>query len=139
MSSPSTEEIFVTIKRMGFIFLHDRKVQHNLVSPAFLSFFMEGYCANGSLEDNRKEAEEIFNHGKDAFPPPHELSHHNPFAGVLKKCGNKKIVKCSDNKFRMCRAFEISFQIDDEPFTKVFYLDRALWCTRHTHVLIGDL
>ena len=32
-------EIFIQVKGIGFAFLLNKKLKHNLVSPAFLAFF----------------------------------------------------------------------------------------------------
>ena len=38
----SSEKIFVEIKGIGFTFLIDKRMKHNLIGPAFLAFFNLG-------------------------------------------------------------------------------------------------
>ena len=33
------DEIFIKVKGIGFVFLLDKRMKHNLISPAFLAFF----------------------------------------------------------------------------------------------------
>ena len=129
------EKVLVTIKGLGFIFHYDGKSPHNLMSPAFLSFFKEDYSSIASLEDNQREIEEIHSHSKDAFPMLPDHLHHFSFVGVYKECGSK-VIRCSDNKFRKCKAIRFSFQIGNKPFTKVFYLDGSLWYNKHANAII---
>lgn len=136
MGKISVEEVFVTIKGLGFIFLYDGKFPHNLMSPAFLSLFKEDYSSVISLEDNQREVEKIFSQSEDAFPILPDHLHYFPFVGVYKEC-DSKIIRCSDNKFRKCKAIRFSFQIENKPFTKVFYLDGSLFHNKHTNAIIG--
>lgn len=129
-------EVLVTIKGLGFVFHYDGKSRHNLMSPAFLSFFKEDYSSIASLEDNQREIEEIHSVSKDAFPVLPDHLHHFSFVGVYKECGSK-VIRCSDNKFRKCKAIRFSFQIDNKFFTKVFYLDGSLWHNKNAYAVLG--
>ena len=132
------KEIFVHVKGLGFVSHYDEKSRHNLMSPAFLSFFKEDYSSIASLEDNQREIEEIHSHSKDAFPLLPDHLHYFPFTGVYKECGSR-VIRCRDNKFRKCKAIRFSFQIDNKPFTKVFYLDGSLWYNKHANVIIRKM
>ena len=48
----SSEKIFVEIKGIGFTFLIDKRMKHNLISPAFLAFFNLRKRQMYSLSDN---------------------------------------------------------------------------------------
>ena len=45
-------EIFIQVKGIGFAFLLNKKLKHNLVSPAFLAFFNLGEKQMYSLSEN---------------------------------------------------------------------------------------
>lgn len=45
-------EIFIHIKGIGFTFLLDKKMKHNLIGPAFLAFFNLRKRQMYSLSDN---------------------------------------------------------------------------------------
>lgn len=132
------EETFITTKGIGFTFLYDRKSSHNLMSPAFLSFFKGDYSSVKSLEENQKAVKEIFANSKEAFPVLPDHLHYFPFAGVYKEVGNN-IIRCSDNKFRKCKAIRFTFQLDGKDNTKLFYIDNSLWNNKHVHVVIRKI
>lgn len=48
----ANEKIFVEIKGIGFTFLIDKRMKHNLISPAFLAFFNLGEKQMYSLSEN---------------------------------------------------------------------------------------
>lgn len=48
----ANEKIFVEIKGSGFTFLIDKRMKHNLISPAFLAFFNLGEKQMYSLSEN---------------------------------------------------------------------------------------
>lgn len=131
------KEIFVQVKGFGFVFHYDGKSRHNLMSPAFLSFFKEDYSSIASLEDNQRETTEIYSHSKDAFPMLPDHLHHFSFVGVYQECDNK-VIRCSDNIFRKCKGIRFSFQINNKPFTKVFYLDGSLCHNKNVNVIINS-
>ena len=50
------DEIFIQVKGIGFTFLIDKRMKHNLISPAFLAFFNLGERQMYSFPiDNIKE------------------------------------------------------------------------------------
>ena len=50
------DEIFIKVKGIGFVFLLDKRMKHNLISPAFLAFFDFGKRPMYSLpESNIRE------------------------------------------------------------------------------------
>ena len=44
--------LFIQMKGIGFIFLIDKRMKHNLISPAFLAFFHLGERQMYSLSEN---------------------------------------------------------------------------------------
>ena len=137
MSEISIKEIFVTIKGIGFTFLYDKKSPHNLMSPMFLSFFKENYSSVESLKENQRVVKEIMANSKEPFPvlPPH--LHYFCFVGVYKEVGCE-VIKCSDNKFRKCKAVRFTFQLDEKDNTKVFYIDQSL-CKKRINAVVKKL
>lgn len=131
------KEIFVQVKGFGFTFHSDCNYIHNLMSPLFLSFFKEDYSETDSLRDNQRAIEQIYSQSKDAFPILPDHLHHFSYVGVYKHIG-KKLIRCSDNKIRICKAIKFSFQINDKLYSNVFYLDNSLWHTKHVHALLGS-
>ena len=136
MDKMNIEEIFVTIKGIGFTFLYNRKSCYNLISPTFLSFFKE-YSSVESFEDNQRAVKEIIANSKEAFPILPDHLHYFPFAGVYKE-GGSKIIKCSDNKFRKCKAVRFTFQLEGKDYTKVFYIDKSL-CKKRINAIVRKI
>ena len=67
-------ELFITVKGIGFTIFQDRTRKHNLISPAFLSFFKEDYPpSEDEYLTNQRAVETIVRNSKEAFPvlPPH--------------------------------------------------------------------
>lgn len=131
-------EVLVKVNGLGFTFYYDSKYNHNLMSPIFLSFFKEDYSSVKSLEENQKAVKEIFANSKEAFPVFPDHLHYFPFAGVYKEVGNN-IIRCSDNKFRKCKAIRFTFQLDGKDNTMLFYIDNSLWTNKHAHVVIRKI
>lgn len=46
------DEIFIKVKGIGFVFLLDKRMKHNLISPAFLAFFDFGKRPMYSLPES---------------------------------------------------------------------------------------
>lgn len=131
------KEIFVQVKGFGFTFHTDSTYRHNLMSPPFLSFFKEDYSQTDSLRDNQSAVEQFYSQSKEAFPTLPDNLHHFSFVDVYKPVG-KKLIKCSDNKIRICKAIKFSFQINEKLYSNVFYLDKSLWHTKHVYALLGS-
>ena len=93
------DEIFIQIKGIGFTFLLDQRMKHNLISPAFLAFFnlrkrqMYSLPKNNMREVNTKPA---YNHLQPFLPEyVDSISTNDVFHYVGKKVG-----RCKDNKLR---------------------------------------
>ena len=137
MNEISIKEIFVTIKGIGFTFLYDRESPHNLMSPIFFSFFKEDYASVESFEDNQRAVKEILTNSEEPFPvlPPH--LHYFCFYSVFKKVGSK-VIKCSDNIFRKCKAVKFTFQLEGKDNAKVFYIDKSL-CKKRINAVVRKI
>ena len=131
------QELFVTIKNIGFDFYYNKKSCHNLISPTFLSFFKENYSSSEFLEENQRAVKEIMANSKEPFPvlPPH--LHYFCFVGVYKEVGSK-VIKCSDNIFRRCKIVRFTFQFDGKDNTKVFYIDKSL-CKKRINAVVRKI
>ena len=102
-------EIFIQIKGIGFTFLLDKRIKHNLISPTFLAFFNLGGRQMYSLPEN--------NIGKVNTKPAYDnllpflpdyvdsISTNDVFHYVGKKVG-----RCKDNKLRVCKVFKFGFE-----------------------------
>ena len=60
------DEIFIQVKGIGFTFLLDKRMKHNLISPAFLAFF--------NLEERQMYSLPENNIGEVNTNPVYELS-----------------------------------------------------------------
>ena len=118
-------EIFIHIKGIGFTFLLDQRMKHNLISPAFLAFFnlrkrqMDSLPKNNMREVNTKPAYNLL----QPFLPEYvdSISTHDVFHFVGKKVG-----RCKDNKLRICKVFWFGFEYEGYPFSFPFLLDKNL-------------
>lgn len=121
------EELFITVKGIGFTIFQDRTREHNLISPAFLSFFRYPPSKKEYL-DNQRAVEAIVRNSKEAFPvlPPHLKMYC--FKDVFKVVGHG-ITRCSDNKLRWCRTVQFSFEYNGQTYKQLFYIDKSLCVT----------
>ena len=119
-------EVFIQVKGLGFTFLLDNKMKHNLINPDFLKFFKEEYPAiEEEYQANQMVVEKLMRESEDAFPilpEPLKLYH---FKGVYREVGCK-VVKCSDNKFRRCKAIKFIFENEGHPYSDIFYIDKSV-------------
>lgn len=120
------DELYITIRRIGFTILHDQAREQNLISPALLSFFHEDYPpTEEEYNANQKAVEEFLKTCKDAFPvlpPPLKIYH---FKGVYTIIGHG-VAKCNDNKPRWCRIVLLNFEYNNHTYQELFYLDKTL-------------
>lgn len=118
-------EIFIQVKGIGFTFLLDNRMKHNLISPAFLAFFNFGRRQMYSLPENNigevntKPAYDNL----QPFLPDHvdSISTNDVFHYVGKKVG-----RCKDNKLRVCKVFMLGFEHEGCTFSFPFLLDKSL-------------
>lgn len=118
-------EIFIQVKGIGFTFLLDKRMKHNLISPAFLAFFnlrkrqMYSLPENNIREVNTKPAYDNL----QPFLPDYvdSISTNNVFHYMGKKVG-----RCKDNKLRVCKVFMLGFEYEGCTFSFPFLLDKSL-------------
>ncbi len=122
-------ELFITVIGIGFKIFQDGTRTHNLISPAFLSFFKEDYpTGEEEYQANQRAVETIVRNSKEAFSV---LSPHLKiycFKDVFKVVG-RGIARCSDNKLRWCRTVEFSFEYNYQSYKQLFYIDKSLCVT----------
>lgn len=118
-------EIFIQVKSIGFTLLLDKRMKHNLISPAFMTFFnlrkrqMYSFPENDIREVNTKPA---YNHLQPFLPGyVDSISTNDVFHYVGKKVG-----RCKDNKLRICKVFRFGFEYKGYTFSFPFLLDKSL-------------
>lgn len=119
------DEIFIQIKSIGFTFLLDKKMKHNLISPAFLVFFNLGGRQMYSLPENNiveVNTKPVYDNLHPFLPEyVDSISTHDVFHYVGKKVG-----RCKDNKLRVCKVFKFGFEYKGCTFSFPFLLDKNL-------------
>ena len=118
-------EIFIHIKGIGFTFLLDQRMKHNLISPAFLAFFnlrkrqMYSLPKTNIREMNTKPVYDNLH----PFLPEYvdSICTNDVFHYVGKKVG-----RCKDNKLRICKVFRFGFEYEGCTFSFPFLLDKSL-------------
>ena len=119
------DEIFIQIKGIGFTFFLDKRIKHNLISSAFLTFFNLGERQMYSLPENNI-GEVNTKPAYDNFQPflleyVDSISTNDVFHYVGKKVG-----RCKDNKLRVCKVFMLGFEHEECTFSFPFLLDKSL-------------
>lgn len=119
------DEIFIQIKGIGFTFLIDKRMKHNLISPALLAFFNLGEKQVYSFPEN--ETREVNTKPTYDSSQPFLPDYVNAisFDDVFHYVG-KKIGRCSDNKLRECKVFRLVFEYEGCSFSFPFLLDKSL-------------
>lgn len=119
------DEIFIQVKGIGFTFLLDKQMKHNLISPAFLAFFNLGEKQVYSLPENdiREVNTKPVYDNLQPFLPGYvdSISTNDVFHYVGKKVG-----RCKDNKLRICKVFRFGFEYEGCTFSFPFLLDKNL-------------
>lgn len=121
----ASEKIFVEIKGFGFTFLIDKRMKHNLISPAFLAFFNFGGRQMYSLSENNigeVNTKPTYDNLKPFLPDyVDSISTNDVFYYTGKKVG-----RCKDNKLRVCKVFKFGFELEGCTFSFPFLLDKKL-------------
>lgn len=118
-------EIFIQIKGIGFTFLLDKIMKHNLISPAFLAFSnfeqkqMYSLSDNNIREVNTKPTYDNLQPFLSEYVD--SISTNDVFHYVGKKVG-----RCKDNKLRICKVFMLEFEFEGCTFSFLFLLDKSL-------------
>ena len=117
-------KILIQVKDVGFTFLLDKRMKHNLISPTFLAFFKtdkqkDSLLNNGIGEVNVKPK---YNPSLPFLPAyVDSISLEDTFHYV-----GKKVVWCSDNKFRECKAVKLNFEYEGHPYSELFFVDKSV-------------
>ena len=123
----STEkgEILIQVKDIGFTFLLDKRMKHNLISPAFLAFFNLGKRQMYSLpENNIREVntKPAYDNWQPFLPDyVNSINTNDVFHYVGKKVG-----RCKDNKLKVCKVIMLGFEYEGCSFSFPFLLDKSL-------------
>lgn len=118
-------EIFIHIKGIGFTFLLDKKMKHNLIGPAFLAFFKFGEKQMYSLSKNNIKEVNTKSTYDNLLPFLPDYVDNISLDGVFHYIG-KCVGKCADNKLRVCKAFMLKFEYEESTFSFPFLLDKSL-------------
>ena len=118
------DEIFIKVKGIGFVFLLDKRMKHNLISPAFFAFFDFGKRPMYSLpESNIREVntKPVYDHLQPFLSEyVNSISTNDVFHYVGKKVG-----LCKDNKLKKCKAVKFKFEYEGCPYTMLFFVDKG--------------
>ena len=118
-------EIFIQIKGIGFTFLLDKRMKHNLISPAFLAFFNLEERQMYSLPENNigeVNTNPVYDNLQPFLPDyVDSISTNDVFYYTGKKVG-----RCKDNKLRVCKVFKFGFEHEECTFSFPFLLDKSL-------------
>lgn len=118
-------EVFIQIKGIGFTFLIDKRMKHNLISPAFLAFLNFGEKQRHPLSENNIEevnTKPTYDNHLPFLPDyVNSISLDDVFYYVGKRVG-----RCQDNKLRVCKVFMLRFEYEGCTFSFPFLLDKSL-------------
>ena len=117
-------KILIQVKDVGFTFLLDKRMKHNLISPTFLAFFktdkQRDLLWNNDIEAVSTKSE--YNSSLPFLPSyVNSISLEDTFHYV-----GKKVVWCSDNKFRECKAVKFNFEYEGHPYSELFFIDKSV-------------
>ena len=118
-------EIFIQVKGIGFTFLIDKRMKHNLISPAFLAFFNLGEKQMYSLSENNireVNTKPVYDNLKPFLPEYVDSIRSNDVFHYV----GKKVGRCKDNKLRVCKVFMLGFEHEGCTFSFAFLLDKSL-------------
>lgn len=118
-------EIFIQVKGIGFTFLLDKRMKHNLISPAFLAFFNLGERQMYSLSENNIREVNTKPAYDNLYPFLPEYLEAINTNDVFHYAGNK-VGRCKDNKLRVCKVFLFGFEYEGCTFSFPFLLDKSL-------------
>ena len=116
-------KILIQVKGLGFTFLLDKRMKHNLISPTFLAFFKLGKQRDSLLNSDIEVVSTKPEYNSLPFLPSYvdSISLEDTFHYV-----GKKIVWCSDNKFRECKAVKFNFEYEGHPYFELFFIDKSV-------------
>ena len=114
------DEIFIKVKGIGFVFLLDKRMKHNLISPAFLAFFDFGKRPMYSLPESNIREVNTNTSFLTYLCIINSISTNDVFHYVGKKVG-----LCKDNKLKKCKAVKFKFEYEGCPYTMLFFVDKG--------------
>ena len=125
-------KILIQVKGLGFTFLLDKRMKHNLISPTFLAFFKIGKQRDSLLNNDIEAVSTKPEYNSLPFLPSYvdSISLEDTFHYV-----GKKIVWCSDNKFRECKAVKFNFEYEGHPYSELFFVDKSV---EEDYAILGD-
>lgn len=127
-------KILIQVKDVGFTFLLDKRMKHNLISPTFLAFFKIGKQRDSLLNNDIGEVN-IKPEYNNSFPfllsYVDSISLEDTFHYV-----GKKVVWCSDNKFRECKAVKFNFEYEGHPYSELFFIDKSV---EEDYAILGSI
>ena len=118
-------EIFIQVKGIGFTFLIDKRMKHNLISPAFLAFFNLEERQMYSLPENNigeVNTNPVYDNLQPFLPDYVDSINTNDVFHYV----GKKVGRCKDNKLRVCKVFMLKFEYEGCTFSFPFLLDKSL-------------
>ena len=119
------DEIFIQVKGIGFTFLLDKRMKHNLISPAFLAFFnLEQKQMYSVPENNIREVNTnpVYDNLQPFLPDYMDSINTNDVFHYV----GKKVGRCRDNKLKVCKVFMLGFEYEGCTFSFPFLLDKSL-------------
>ena len=127
-------KILIQVKDVGFTFLLDKRMKHNLISPTFLAFFktdkQRDLLWNNDIEAVSTKSE--YNSSLPFLPSyVNSISLEDTFHYV-----GKKVVWCSDNKFRECKAVKFNFEYEGHPYSELFFIDKSV---EEDYAILGSI
>ena len=119
------DEIFIQIKGIGFTFLLDKRMKHNLISPAFLAFLNLGEKQVYSLPENdirEVNTKPVYDNLQPFLPNYVDyITTNDVFHYVGKKVG-----RCKNNKLKVCKVIMLGFEYGGCTFSFSFLVDKSL-------------
>lgn len=127
-------KILIQVKDVGFTFLLDKRMKHNLISPTFLAFFktdkQRDLLWNNDIEAVSTKSE--YNSSLPFLPSyVNSISLEDTFHYV-----GKKVVWYSDNKFRECKAVKFNFEYEGHPYSELFFIDKSV---EEDYAILGSI
>lgn len=129
-----TNNIYVHVKSLGFTFLLDKRMKHNLINPIFLAFFKTD-----------KQRDSLLNNGIGEVNVKPEYNNSLPFLSAYVDSISledtfhyvgKKVVWCSDNKFRECKAVKFNFEYEGHSYSELFFIDKSV---EEDYAILGSI
>lgn len=116
--------LLIQIKGISFTFLLDKRMKHNVINPIFLAFFKIDKQRDSLLNNDIGEVN-VKPKYNNSFPFLPSYVDSISLEDVFHYVG-KKIVWCSDNKFRVCKAVKLSFEYEGYSYFEIFFIDKSV-------------